>query len=421
MEFRNYTPFPALAFESAAPGGARFHTVVLRQTFALRDGELVLSGTQKPLATTDRFYGVSGRSSVIEESDLAPYKPRCDVVVSAVAYAPHASPTPRFGASVRVVAAGRTRDRASSGLLLDGRISVTGPRRFVRGRSWALAEPEPIISLPIRYEYAWGGQCRIDTEDEAAARIPGAFLLTAAQQQDHPDRENPPAAHTVCEANPLGVGYVQRWFIDAARPEYIPAPQIEWEDARVTAQSWAAALSGEGVSMPDPAGFGLTGRAWLPRRSLAGTFDRHWLEAVHPELPENFTFDYWNGANRALQAPLLKGDETIVLTNLSPPGSASARVNSLGDTELRVPLPGHLPMGWFYTRSALEFAAFRIDTVLIDVPGTAEPNVTLVWRATVWNTKNAQRFEARYIDRGEKLRLSARRKPLSDVINGGIA
>lgn len=88
MEFSNHTPFPALAFESFAPDGASFHTVVLRQTFELRDGALVLAQEQMPLATSDRFHGEPNQSSVAEESDLAPYKPLCDVLINGTAYAP---------------------------------------------------------------------------------------------------------------------------------------------------------------------------------------------------------------------------------------------------------------------------------------------------------------------------------------------
>lgn len=96
MEFSNYTPFPALAFESFAPDGASFHTVVLRQTFELRHGSLVLAQQQKPLATSDRFHGEPNLSSVAEESDLAPYKPFCDVLVNGTAYAPQGRAVANF-------------------------------------------------------------------------------------------------------------------------------------------------------------------------------------------------------------------------------------------------------------------------------------------------------------------------------------
>lgn len=426
MDFHNHTPFPALAFESIAPCGTQFHVVVLRQTLELRDGELVFARIQKPLATTDRFHGEPNRSSVAEESDLAPYKPRCDVVVSATAYAPQQRPVPRFSAAVRIeaVACGDTvsdvEQHTAVGreplphVLLDHRIIVTGPRSFVSGDTWALTDPKPISALPVRYEYAWGGQCRVNQNDPAAERVPAEYLLTPAQQREHPDQDNLPVVHTVCDDNPVGIGYAEPWFIAASQLVSVPAPQIEQENDPVTVERWIAALSGDRTAMPPPAGLGIIGKAWLSRRALAGTYDERWLRERHPMLPEDFRFSYWNGAHTALQVPHLKGDETVVLTNLAPPGCPATRTNAQGNTVLHIKLPGHLPMGWLYTDSALKFAAFLLDTVSIDVPEDAVPNVTLVWRATVWKTENGQCFEARFVDRDEIARLASRR----DAVRG---
>lgn len=431
MEFSNFTPFPALAFESLGPDGASFHTVVLRQTFELRNGSLVLAHEQKPLATTDRFFGEPNQSSVAEESDLAPYKPACDVLINATAYAPGGAALPRFEAAIQLVSAARVTDpaagTASTTVLLDRRLVITGPRAFVRRSAvmrvvdrmvalgtlglvrrdpWRLTTPQPIKSLPVRYEYAWGGQCRIDADDEAAERVPKAMRLDEQQRAGHPDPANLPVAHTTCETNPVGLGFAEAWFVKARKLTQVAAPQIEDMRHPVTAQAWLRASGGESTSSTPPAGLGIIGRAWRGRRELAGTYDDQWLAERHPGLPGDFDFRYWNSAPPPMQVPHLKGNETLVLANLAPPGTPGAKVNAQGGTLLRIPLPGHLPMGWIYTAEALKFAPFLLDTLSVDMSEPV-PVVTLVWRATVMKSMRVQRFEARFIERDAMDRLSA--------------
>lgn len=431
MEFSNHTPFPALAFESFAPDGASFHTVVLRQTFELRNGSLVLAQEQKPLATSDRFHGEPNQSSVAEESDLAPYKPLCDVLINGTAYAPQGRSVPRFAAGVRIVSAPMRSDDEgvpTTKVLLDRWLSVTGQRYFarrsrvargvnrlvriatlgiVRPIDWRLTLPGPIDALPLRYEYAWGGQCRVDEQDPAAKRVPKASRLDDKQQAAHPDPDNVPVAHTACEDNPIGLGFAERWFLTATKQQRIAAPQIEAGGEPIAVQAWLAASNGQAQASLHPAGFGIVGKAWRSRRELAGTYDDQWLAERHPGLPDDFQFRYWNGAHPLMQVPHLKGNETIVLTNLVPAGTPGSTVDERGNTMLRIALPGHLPMGWVYTDQTLKFAPLLLDTLSVDVSDAAKPVVTLVWRATLMKSMRAQRFEARFVDRAELVRLAA--------------
>jgi hypothetical protein len=431
MEFSNFTPFPALAFESLGPDGASFHTVVLRQTFELRNGSLVLAQEQKPLATTDRFFGQPNQSSVAEESDLAPYKPFCDVLINATAYVPGGVALPRFDIGVRLTSAPIVTDRvagvASTKVLLDRRLVVTGPRHFVRRSAfarymgkivtlgtfgvvrrpeWRLTPPRPIQALPIRYEYAWGGQCRVDAGDDAAGRVPKSMRLGEQQQAEHPDRESAPVAHTTCEVNPVGLGFAERWFVKARKLTQVPAPQIEAVDQPITAQAWLNTTDEQTPSALQRVGLGIVDKAWRDRRVLAGTYDEQWLAERHPGLPDDFQFRYWNSAPSAMQVPHLKGNETLVLSNLVPHTAPGAKLDERGHTILRIPLPGHLPMGWIYTAEALKFAPFLLDTFAVDLTDASAPTVTLVWRSTLMKSLRAQRFEARFIERSAMERLA---------------
>lgn len=443
MEFTNHTPFPALAFESVKPDGTAFHTVVLRQTFDLRDGALVLAETQKPLATADRFYGEPNESSVLEESDLAPYKPRCDVLISASAYAPMGRAVPRFTVRVQIAASpdsSRQKDAPAAKVLLDRRLAITGRRDFVRRsglsrrasqvialctfglirrHGWKLTSPEPIAELPIQYEYAWGGQCRVDATDPAARRVPKESLLTVEQRARHPDQGMAPLAHSVYEGNPIGTGFVEPWFMKAVRPEQIRAPQIEADGAPMTVQAWSDSLTGQTSPALGPVGIGILGKAWIARRALAGTYDESWLAERHPGLPDDFEFSYWNGAPEEMQTPHLKGNESILLTNLVPAGTPGANSDAEGNTLLSIPLPGHLPMGWAYTDQALKFAPLLLDTLSIDLLDPKKPTVTLVWRATFLKAAGIKRFEARFVERAAQARLAAPVEASAGVDAGG--
>ena len=96
----------------------------------------------------DQYYGDIDTTAVIQESDYAPYKPKCDVLFShAVAHAPEGNPLERWPVGVRIGDWGK-------------RLSVCGPRRLKRSLGgWTLSAPQPVVRVPIRYELAWGGTC----------------------------------------------------------------------------------------------------------------------------------------------------------------------------------------------------------------------------------------------------------------------
>jgi hypothetical protein len=56
MEFRNLTPYPAMAFDALDQHDQRFHVVVMRLTFELQPGgQLLLAPEQTPLVTSDEY------------------------------------------------------------------------------------------------------------------------------------------------------------------------------------------------------------------------------------------------------------------------------------------------------------------------------------------------------------------------------
>ena len=455
MEFRNLTPYPAMAFDALDQHDQRFHVVVMLLTFELQpDGQLLLAPEQTPLVTSDEYYGELNRSSVRQESDLAPYKPHTDVIVVADAHAPQGRAAREFEVAIKINGApvapdlppqpyglnpfqpvspermaqwrqecARLTEQARQGpLIFSKTLLVTGPREW-RKRSallralslfvlpaWKLGTPQAITTLPLRYEYAYGGENKILETEPAAARVNKKHRLPGRKPlpESAPDGDmQKTIAHAVHEHNPIGLGFAEDWYLRATKTTRIPAPQIQ-------ALNQPPLRFGEACM---PAGLGIVGRAWQPRLRFAGTYDPQWLEGRHPGLPADFDFAYWNAAPADQQViPHLDGDETITLSNLCPAGAATAP-DAAGNALLTFALPGHLPfvLVRFEDGRIGELAA-KLDTVIVDVAPTPnsprkKPSVVCVWRATVACSPDVRVLEARMLSRAE---ADALREPAQD-------
>jgi hypothetical protein len=374
MEYRNLTQFPSLAYKAVDQYDEEFHVAVMRITMEIGpDGALAVAGEQAPLVVTDEHYGELHKSSVKQESDLAPYKPRCDVIVIGTAYAPDLKPLPRFEAGIRI----------TGSFTLNQRLALTGPRFWEKQEAgWVLTEPTPITSLPLRYEYAYGGACRIEKEDPAAERIEAAYQLSPEQRAQHPDGpDNAPVAHAAYDANPIGMGYVEGWYLKAKEIDRIPAPQIESPDEPIREFGRHYA----------PQGLGVITRAWLPRRHLCGTIDEAFVGSDR-WLPEDFDFAFWNGAHPDLQTPWLKGDETIELFNI-------------GEKHMRLTLPGSKPCAFARLEDGQPVPLdFALDTLLID---TDKWRLSLVYRLLLPKEPAVRVLEARMMSKEEQEALDA--------------
>lgn len=305
MILRNYTPFPPLLFDGRDVPGRNFGVLVLRGTFELIPGAALRPNPkQQPIVESDVWHGEPNASSVYMESDLAPFKPRTDILVNAVAHAPGGRPLPDWQVGVEVGP-------------IKKRLRVTGPRAWVReGGDWRLEDPEPIAELPLRYEYAFGGMYKSNWGDEH-----------------------------ICLENPVGKGYIEGDV--PSHEDRWPAPQIESLDEPVV----------EFGKKYRPEGFGPIARSWQPRLKCAGTFDDEWQKTRWPELPRDFEFSFYNAAHSDLICPgFLRGDEEVVLEGLSPEGTQ------------RFYLPGYKMGALIrYKNGSMAMAPVFLDTVFVDV------------------------------------------------------
>lgn len=366
-EVVNHTPWPAQYFQHVDPHGTGFHVMVCRISYALDDAgdgsepPLLPPHDQLPLVEADQFMGEPGLSSTLEESDFAPYKPRCDVLLAnAVAHAPEGRPLARWAVGF------------GFGEHLRKALTVTGPRPWL-GSSWGT--PAADTEVPLSYERAAGGPAmladRLALEqliDDATTDLP---TRRAAQDYLRGWPEHDPR-------NPIGCGILQgsdatavqraRSLLGRAPLEPL-APQLATFDSRPE----------DPLSAAVP-GFGPIGRWWQPRRARAGTHDDHWKATQWPRSPLDHDYRYWNCAPDDQQVPYPQGGEMLTLINLAP-GGGTARF-TLPRQELRLLV--RLRAG------PMVFAPMNIDTVIVDL---ASARLSVVRRALVGAAADVRKLE----------------------------
>lgn len=418
MHVINHTPFPALRLEAENQYGQAAHVLVLRQTLSFATGILEYADVQEPLCDGDIFFGELNASSVRQESDFCQFKPKCDVIVNATAHAPGGKATRRFLARMVLrkpdTPAESKANPTPAKHLIDKSVWVVGERQFkkrspvtravlwlvrictltlLRPASWKLTRATPFTALALRYEFAYGGYCKIYSGEPGAKHVPKAMQRTPGQLAAGPDleaaAEMQALAHQAFEGNPVGQGFAQDWFIKAKRIDQIPAPRVEKADGQTTAKQFARWLSmppfGKGepvdrIPLHRPAGFGIVSKTSPPRAEKLGTVTAAFTRNFSG-LPRDFDAAYWNGAPTDQQVPFLAGDETLELYNLCEPGSPGSRLASNGDTLLILPMLRHECFVTIIESDGLRMnVPMNLDTLIVE---PEENLITLVWRVTV--------------------------------------
>jgi hypothetical protein len=317
----NHTRLPSQYFQMIDVDDTVFHVVVVRSTYDMyradAQGHLLLADEQTDLVETDEYYGEINLSSVVQESDYAPFKPRCDILFAhASAHAPDGKPAERIAVGVRIG------DWEKS-------LQATGPRRLEAGAlGWRLTDPQPVVQVPLRYEHAWGGTCQWPLQ------------LADDQEPEFLDRD---------ENNPIGCGFLSnRWARKTGASRFV-APQLE-----VLGEAFEA-RDADAQKYP-VVGLGPIGRWWLPRRLKAGTYDEQWKQTRWPALPKDFDFAYWNAAPEDQQIDYPAGGEQVVMIGLHPGGEMRFRLPK-PDARLLLHLSAGVPM----------FKSLNVDTLLFDL------------------------------------------------------
>jgi len=282
-EVRNHTPWPSQYFQMMDTEDEIFHVIVSRLTYDLQQldehGAPALAERQLPLVDADQFYDQPNTSSCIQESDFAPYKPKCDILLAhASAHAPEGKPHSRWPVGLRIGQWKKT-------------LAVTGARHIDRGlMGWRLSEPDKALEVPLRWEHAFGGTS-LWPEQLKEGQKPEI-------KKYHPQ-------------NPIGSGWADKAWLSKSLERRLKAPQIEQFNQPYGERQANA------MSYP-PVGVGPVGRWWSPRIQKAGTYDQQWKETRWPKLPKDFDFGYWNCAPEDQQIEYPQGGEEIVLSGFRP-------------------------------------------------------------------------------------------------------
>lgn len=242
--------------------------VVVKATFEIRgDGSTCLSDEQVPVLLMSEPVGEAGKS-LTYESDLLGVKPCTDILVNGSAWVPGG----KLASSVDIqIVAGPIKKR----------LRVFGDRVWERGLAGIYkSSPQAFESMPITYERAYGGWDRSPSD---------------------------PIKHRMEDRNPVGTGF-------ATRKKHcvgMRLPNVEYPNKLI--RSWR--------HRTPPAGLNAIDCSWSPRRELAGTYDKRWLENRFPLWAEDFNPRYRNCAPRDQQAPgFFQGGEVVDLINLSREG-----------------------------------------------------------------------------------------------------
>jgi hypothetical protein len=246
--------------------------VVVKGTFLIPknpNDEPELAKMQIPLVTADVFTGEPGLSAPVYESEYAPRKPRCDVLLNGSAYAPGGRPVDRVTVSLRVGGMRKSFDVVGNRVWQAGALSI------------GASKPVPFIKMPFSYDNAFGGTDR-------AKGDPDTFRSYLA--------------------NHCGVGWHE--YLDTRFVDNTPLPNTEETGRPVTSPK----------GNYKPMALGSIGRQLPERAKWAGTYDQKWLDDVSPFLPKDFDERYFQAAPVDQQTDHLLGGEEVELVNLTPSG-----------------------------------------------------------------------------------------------------
>ncbi|QIO05899.1 DUF2169 family type VI secretion system accessory protein [Acinetobacter shaoyimingii] len=445
MNLENQTPFPALMYSAADPDRQEHDIVVMKVSYKiLRHDENswgleLISDGSVPLCLADEFWGEMGQSSVKVESDLAPYKPMCDVILNGTAYTPNAKEMTAIAVRLKLSHPEKpeqipepqkpqplnptmpltdeqverwqheklrhqqamANQKIKYKTQLEKTLSILGesvfkPNALLPG--WKRTSLSTFTELPIRWEYAFGGTNTI---------------------YKYADDTAEPLYNQTCFTNPIGTGWIENDYFSECEKvnakyrtrhekiedyKMIKAPRIEYHLQRQPKPAFvkhpkrgdlnAKQMAQISQNYPyQPAGFGYLGRPWSPRIALAGTYDEKWLEEQHPYPPQDIDYGYWNAAPTDQQIEFFYPNARLELWNLTKPEFSHKGY-------VCIDFPGHRPYitMHFKTGEVVPFPMIT-DTVLID---TDNMIISLTHKAWIRaDTAPLHHVETRFSDEAE--------------------
>ena len=359
-------PGTAIQISARDAEGRWILSVLAKRTYSFRSGRCTVDDQQRPLVVEPVY---DEAASVLEaDTDLWPFKPFTDIVVSGHAYN-HRS-VPAFSIGVRV-------DRTSK------LVQVCGERRASVGFDGRIlfSRPTTLEKLPLSYAYAYGGR---DAVTEAAYGNP-VEALKPYLGPETTDAQIAAASPFVYPKNPAGRGYVVELTSPAI--EAAQLPNLEHPGDLLTPERFVAGDADRWPLQPVPASLGWLDYGSFPRLAWMGVISDHdeslnagaigevRLGYVRADILKDkkhtdpISLEGTNGASLGLRAPHLKGGEEVELLNVS---SALE--------ELRFRLPSERPELWVDGRNGKLAPTQPVIHAVVIEPD--QNRVTVTWRGS---------------------------------------
>jgi hypothetical protein len=265
MRIKNARMFPTATTIGTQPPQRPFLTIVIKGTFVLEanSGPARAARAQLPILVGDQPYDQDAPGGLLKfEHDLAPFKPRADIVLVGNAYPLSTQPAVACDVLIRVGHKAKT-------------LRVIGERKWSCAADAlpAMVGPRPFDCMPLTYDRAFGGS------------------------DDH--------AKVTSTMNPLGRGFIAQPKLESIHGKDLP----NIEDPAHMIRSWD--------SHPVPVGCGFVPRSSLGRGRYLGTYDDAWQKTRAPHPPDDFRFEFFNGAHPDLQVDrYLAGNEPVTLNHV---------------------------------------------------------------------------------------------------------
>lgn len=351
FDLQNFTFFHAQQFQSFDQLDRVYNTIVAKVSYDFyidnhdNRAELQFSETQTLLHSQDIYEGDPMRSSILAECDFVIYKPKVDIIINATAYSPNEKKIEEIPACIQIG------DYKKS-------LVATGERHWIKEViGWTLGKPKSIYSLPIRYEYAFGGI-------HAGGKKECGYL----------------------QENLVGKGSYSNEFLKRnSYKKLLEAHQIYDPTKPI--------LEPNEINIPE--GFGFFARYFASRVQYSGTTDTEWMENRAPLLPKDFSMSFWNGAHPELQIPYLKHNHVYKLTFIGLIPSYIAPKQRFS-----ILLPIETLFVHALTVSNFSIALdLKLDTILVDVE---KRKIDCSYRIALPEELEIEQCQLRYISRNER-------------------
>ena len=312
--------YPVFGFEHKLLVGNPYYIVVLKQSFSLKD-----DGTVKPLIRpidirlSDVVKADSRWDSVQYPSDLIPYKPQAEIILTGTASQPTAKQEWLCDVSLFGL---RQNSWDETYHAWHKSILVTGERFWHKnGSQWQLSPVQATTQVDLEYENAYGGNFKLSPQNVSQT---GSQALPKETDQlislDYPN--NPSGTGWLPSEKDLSsLSYQQQVYFreQIGLQDTIRAPQLLALDSQARAPMLTSPYQPIKV-----AGFGALTNFWQPRMQYLNE-NLDWSEAATGGgYPVDFDMRHWQQAPSDQWLPHHpKGGEILTLTGFFPEGKQS--------------------------------------------------------------------------------------------------